>query len=361
MTPLRFAVLLLASTATTSAQGDRGAQIADALQRGDRAAAQALAASELELPRRALWEAAVVPLAQRPAAMLAVAQRFPEHAVAAAALQAGMASALMLQGRAAEELPEVEELFEELGDEVPRPWPHDAVLAAELSVVVPQLLAQHRKWQAGSVESPAAGDLRVLAMLSACQRILPDPAPVEAWVEWPLPRGLVDDLLISIRPVGDAVPTSRDAVEILAREPSQRWLIAAKDTPPHLASPPPGRWLLELQSLHTPWRSWRGLDVGALAAVCVVDDGVFAWSLDGDVDGNLPLTWTLWRGEQRGASIAGEACGVWALDGDHRGCWVAQARNGDRRARVAIAVPPVSDAPRAAHVAHWQFDRPLHR
>ncbi|HEX6810528.1 MAG TPA: alpha-2-macroglobulin family protein [Planctomycetota bacterium] len=361
MTALRFAVLLLASTTSTLAQADRAAQIADALQRNDRPAAQALAASEPELERRALWEAALVPLAQRPAAMLAVAQRFPAHPVAAAALQAGMASALMLQGRAAEDLPEVEELFEELGDEVPRRWPHDPVLAAELAVVVPQLLAQHRQWQADFADSPAAGDLRVLAMLSACQRILPDPAPVEDWIEWPLPRGLVDDLLISIRPVGDAVPTSRDALEILAREPSQRWLIAAKDTPPHLASPPAGRWLLELQSLQTPWRSWRVLDVGALAATCLVDDGVFAWSLDGDVDSDLPLTWTLWHGEQRGASIAGEACGVWPFAVDARGCWVAQARNGDRRARVAITVPPVSDAPRAAHVAHWQFDRPLHR
>lgn len=362
MPSLSFVLVVSACGSLLVAQSPTGAAIADALGRGDHAAARELAAAEPELPRRALLEAALEPLARRPAAMLAVAQRFPGHPAGGTALQAGLAAVVVLQGRGEAIVAGLRDPWEGLGDVAPG-WPRDPAIDVQLAAVIPQLLARHARWEAEHADDPMVPLLRHLARLCACQTVVTTPLPVEPEAGWPVPRGLVDDLLVSVRPLGDAVPDLVDAVALLDREPTTRWLIAAKDAPAELRCPPAGRWLLEVQSLQAPWRSVRIVDVTALATILLVDEGALAFAVraPGGFDEGAAPSWSLWSGAQRQAGGAQGEVGVWRLGREHVGSLVVQTRSGDQRARTDVYVPRIAAAPRTRHVAHWQFDRPLHR
>lgn len=354
---LAASLCVAASAAVVPAQ--RGAAIAEALRRSDPATAEALAAAEPDGARRALYEAALQPFRLRVGAFLSVAQRFPAHDVAGEALLAGCAAALVLQGRWPDDVAPLPDLLEALGE----PWwdRRDQDVADGLAAVLPALLHAVRKWEG---ERPRAAELPLLqrlAKLCACQVVRAEPLPIERGEPWPLPRPLGEDLLVSVRPLGDEVPTPLDLVDALAREGSRRWLLTAKDTPAELPSPGAGRWLLEVQSLAQPWRALRVVDVGSLGAAVLADQGVLvlgAW--DGIWAHDEAITWSAWRGQERLAQAARGGVGVWRLD-DLAGAFTVQVRRGDERARVPVWVPRDEPRPQDLAVAHWQCDRPLHR
>ena len=357
---------LLALLALPLPAQERGARIAEALRQGDRAAAELLVAEERELPRRALFEAALQPLRERPAAMLSVAQRFPTHAVAGTALTSGLAAVLVLQRRWPGDLPPLPELLEELGDET---WDtsDDRSRDETLAVVVPQLLAAARREDGERPEAASATTLRRLARLCACTAAFTEPTPVASREAWPVPRPLADDLQVSVWRLGDAAPTGLDLIAVLERDCTRRWWIKQQDPPCELQSPGDGRWLVEVQSMATPWRSLRVVDVGSLAATVLTDEGALVFAAH---DGGLrafdeDITWSGWQHHtQRPGTVRG-GHGLWADPG--AGSFTVQARRGDERARVDVHVPSVKSSgrqfgrPREWALAHWQFDRPIHR
>src|SRR5262245_32642305 len=91
-------------------------RVADRLLAGDASGAAAVAAAIADDAARGRLQAALLPLRQRPAALLAVARAFPNAPAADATLRACAAAILLLQGRS-ELLPEFAAFSEALGDE----------------------------------------------------------------------------------------------------------------------------------------------------------------------------------------------------------------------------------------------------
>jgi hypothetical protein len=359
---------LLLLTVLLPAQAPRvelGPRIAEALRQGDHVAAEVLVASEPELPQRALFEAALRPLPERPAALLAVAQRFPDDAVARRALLAGLAAALVLERRWPDALPPLPDLMQSLGDALHPHYHGGPSEAGALAVVVPQLLAQARREFGERPDSAETPLLRHLARLvSGTARCL-EPRRIAPNVPWPLPRPLAEDLLVSTWRLGDAAPTELDLLAVLEHDCDRRWWIRAADPPAELQGPGPGRWLVEVQSLVQPWRSWRVVEVGSLAATVLSDEGamVLVAHDGGQLRTDAAVAWTAWDGSRPRPGTLRGGHAVWQRPA--AGACTVQVRVGDERARVAAWVPAAAAAASAPQrecaVAHWQFDRPLHR
>jgi hypothetical protein len=355
MLPLRRAFAFAVLVACATAQVDQGARIAAALARGDLATARAIAAAEPSLARRALLEAALAARADRPAAMLAVALRFADDPVAATALRTGLAAAAAELGCAEA----AGEAFADFDADEERAAPWREATGPTLDAVLPQLLALQRRRDDAAADDADAVALRRLARACSAALAGDEPLPLPADEAWPLPKGLLEDVVVAVRPLGDAVPDLPGVVAALEREPATRWWIAAANAPRELRCPPPGRWLVEVQSLQSPWRALRLVDVGALQATVLVDAGVAAFAVDGD-DEPAP-SWSLWHGARREPMTATGTVGVCPLGDAPRGTRTVQVRQGDRRGRVAVWLPEREAFARQQHVVHWHVDRPLHR
>ena len=253
-----------AALAAIAMAQDPAASTAEALLRGDVEAAAKAADTAADPAQRSRLQAALLPLSQRPLALLAVAEQFPDGQETDAALLAGVATiaALRDRGRAVPDL--MHWLDEESGE--------DDGAAPPLAPLIEQY------WRAVERRHAAGGDAVTLAeaqrLLRLCcvSRFGFEPARVRPVAQWALPERREDLLLRAWR----RQPGRGSWAELeQVGAPDVQYSLPTASTAP-IAGLIAGDWLVELASVQSHWRALRTVEVSDLDVVALVDDGAMA-------------------------------------------------------------------------------------
>ncbi|HEX5053782.1 MAG TPA: alpha-2-macroglobulin family protein [Planctomycetota bacterium] len=332
---------------------DPATSCAEALLRGDAAAAARSAAAAAAPATRARLQAALLPLEQRPAAMLAVAQAFP--AEADQALLAGTA-ALLLVERRPEAVPALA-AWTERADEDSRYAPDTAAL---LPVVLGLRAALAARQQLGGDATLLRETARLLELASASRFGL-WPARVACDAAWRRPEGLAEDLQLRALPC----PPGHVGWDQIDGLPATAWQGALPHTG-DLALPPlpRGNWLLEARSSAGPWRGLRTVEVSDLDAVALAAGGVMVFGAF-DPAGPTAAQWHLRSGAgelAHGSIGAAPAIVAWSEHGEPRrdGCGL-QLEGDAGSAWLEIHDGDIDRPRRPTWLAHGMVDRPLYR
>jgi hypothetical protein len=260
MTRTLLALFFLCSFAVAQ---DPAADVAAALLHKDAAAAARVAGTVTSPAARARLQAALLPSEQRPAAMLAVAQAFPNDLEADQALLAG-AAAVLLELLRDEALPGLAMWCEVEGD---RPSFH----ADSLRPVVLGLRdAVATRVEAGGDQTTLHEAQRLLD-LACVSRFGLWPARVAVGASWERPAGLAEALQLRAMPCGPG-HVRWDQLDALG---SPGWSgVMPVAGPFALPSLPAGHWLLEARSALSPWRGVRVVEVSDLEVVALENDGL---------------------------------------------------------------------------------------
>lgn len=316
--------------------------------------AAARAVARVELPAaRARLQAALLPLAQRPAAMLAVASLHRGEAEADAALLAGAAAALLLMDRDAA-VPELAE-WTSIEDRDERSESTEVEALAPVVRALAELAAER------AAAAPASATLQQaqrLLRLATVSRFGLWPARVSVDAPIALPRELAQPLWLRAY----RCPLGRLDWHQVDRLGAPAWECELRgDGTAALPVLARGSWLLELSSADGPWRGLRVVEASELDVIGLVDDGVLVLA-PVDPGGPTPASWELWaagarlaQGAVRGApavlSIPGGAADEREL--------VMHGPAGSAWLRVPMARR--ADEPRTEWLAHVMVDRPLYR
>ncbi len=316
--------------------------------------AAARAVARVELPAaRARLQAALLPLAQRPAAMLAVASLHRGEAEADAALLAGAAAALLLMDRDAA-VPELAE-WTSIEDRDERSE------STEVEALAPVVRAMAELADERATAAPASATLQQaqrLLRLATVSRYGLWPARVSVDAPIALPRELAQPLWLRAY----RCPLGRLDWHQVDRLGAPAWECELRgDGTAALPVLARGSWLLELSSADGPWRGLRVVEASELDVIGLVDDGVLVLA-PVDPGGPTPASWELSaagarlaQGAVRGApavlSIPGGAADEREL--------VMHGPAGSAWLRVPMARR--ADEPRTEWLAHVMVDRPLYR
>jgi len=330
----------------------------------DDAGAARAAAAVTDDATRARLQAALLPLPQRPAALLAVARAFPNAPAADATLRACAAAVLLLQQRR-QLVPDLAELCEELHDELPGGWRGPEVDRRALGEVVVELQALLSQRSGAGGDPTARAEARRLLHLCALTFDDRDGLRVLPATPLPVPRPLAEDLVLRVRRAGDAPPQLDQ--DLLERDAEFVHLLPMTNTPAVLPPLPAGQWLLELASTSTPWRALQAVEVSDLWAIGFGDDDWIAFGggrLDPHPDPSAGTAVAL-DGEREVGRVA--------FDGACAGLVPAPTRAHSAPVRlllVADGEPCTLDwselrhwgsAPAGEFTAHVMVDQPLHR
>lgn len=282
------ALLVLLSWMPTQAAQTEAQDLTVAVVRGELEEAARQVALATNPAERARLLAALEPVPERAAAMLAVARAFAADPEADRALVAGAAAALAGAGAGrVEASPELAAWmeFEEFGD-----WDPQAL--------APVVLGLH---EAVAARRVAGGDAqlleeaeRLLALASVSRfGLAPVHVPVDA--PWERLREVREPLRLSLFPCEPGPLAWRD---LDALGPATWSTTLSTPDVSRLAPLPAGDWLLEARSTITPWRGVRRVLVSDLQALALTQDGWIALAAF-DRDGPATAQWELRRSAAR--------------------------------------------------------------
>lgn len=349
---LRALCCLLSLSAIAPAQ-DPAQRCADALLRGDRIAAARAAAAAADPALRARLQAALAPMPQRAAAMLAVACQFADSAEADAAILAGAAAALVRRDGGGA-LPDLAAWLEqEAGDAT------DADPVAPAPVIEGLWRKLQDRQQAGG-DADTLAEAERLLLLCSVSRFGFEPARVRPTASWVLPELREDALLRSWR--RQPGMASWQQIEQLGL-PQQRALLANGDaTAPGLTS---GDWLVELASVARHWRGLRAVEVSDLDVVAMVDHGVLALGVWRVNEPAASGSWQLYGPEAtpRSGAFANGSTVAWPVvdPGAVQGEDELRVRSGSDGAWLRLPSTQRPYAPADRWQAHVMLDRPVYR
>ncbi|HZN41229.1 MAG TPA: alpha-2-macroglobulin family protein [Planctomycetota bacterium] len=352
-----FALSAMCGAAVATAQ-DPAAACATAILQQDPAAAARAAGEPASPATRARLQAALLPLVQRPAAMLAVAQAFAGEAEADQALLAGSAATLLLLGRA-DAIPGLQ-VWTDVADEDCRyAIETDDLVAVVLALRAAVLTRQQRGGNAG-LFAEAASQLEVATV----SRFGLWPARVTRFSAWERPKGLAEELHLRVLPCppGRVTWTQLADLGATAAPAWQATLSPRGDvTLPPL---PPGNWLLEVRSATPPWRGVRTIEVSELDGIALAAGGALVLAAF-DRNGPAAATWQLRAGQRRldgGSLRAAPAVVAWPPGSEHEPSKREVSLHGEAGdAWLDLAEERAGEVRRRDWVMHGMVDRPLYR